>query len=316
MTTTYPTSLQDLDATRGTSSDKLSSPNHVTHHTTEDDTIEALQAKVGADGSAVTTSHDYKLSGVTGSDKAVSKTGTETLTNKTLTSPIITSPTLTVGSDATGDIYYNGGSGVLARLAKGTDNQILKMNGTSLNWEAETVVTAATDTTQGIGILATAAQITAGTASESSYPLFVTPDQLALSTPVFDGSGLTSTLKRTIASNNSKFSANTERAYTGASFSGVIKSFTINSYGVVRITVDIKNDTGTGTWELRDDRGTAVTTNNTASTTYVTQTADFYTYPGMVVSLYTKSTLGTVTVRNVQIMYDNTTFNTGAVITD
>lgn len=46
---------------------------------------------MGADSSAVTTSHDYKLSGVTGSDKAASLTGTETLTNKTLTSPVISS---------------------------------------------------------------------------------------------------------------------------------------------------------------------------------------------------------------------------------
>jgi len=61
MATTFPTSLQDLDATRGTSSNTLSSPSHVTHHTTEDDTIEALQAKVGVDNSAVTSSIDYKL---------------------------------------------------------------------------------------------------------------------------------------------------------------------------------------------------------------------------------------------------------------
>jgi hypothetical protein len=51
--------------------------------------INALGTKVGIDSSAVTTSHDFKLSGVTGTDKAVSKTGEETLTNKTLTSPII-----------------------------------------------------------------------------------------------------------------------------------------------------------------------------------------------------------------------------------
>ena len=51
------------------------------------DDINSLQDKVGIDNSAVTTTHDYKLSGVTGSDKAVSLTGEETLTNKTLTSP-------------------------------------------------------------------------------------------------------------------------------------------------------------------------------------------------------------------------------------
>lgn len=80
MATTFPTSLQDLDATRGAASDPLSAPNHVTHHTTEDDTIEALQAKVGIDSSAVTTSHDYKLSSVTGTAKAVVDTRTITTT--------------------------------------------------------------------------------------------------------------------------------------------------------------------------------------------------------------------------------------------
>jgi hypothetical protein len=53
--------------------------------------IAAGLVKVGKDSSAVTTSHDYKLSGVTGTDKAVSKTGTEVLTNKQLTTPIIPS---------------------------------------------------------------------------------------------------------------------------------------------------------------------------------------------------------------------------------
>ncbi len=60
--------------------------------------VNAIAAKVGIDGSAVTTSHDYKLSGVTGSDKAVSKTGTETLTNKTLTSPVLNAFTGTGGT--------------------------------------------------------------------------------------------------------------------------------------------------------------------------------------------------------------------------
>lgn len=55
--------------------------------------INNLEAKVGIDSSAVTTSHDYKLGEVTGSDKAVGKTATQTLTNKTLTSPVINSPT-------------------------------------------------------------------------------------------------------------------------------------------------------------------------------------------------------------------------------
>ena len=55
-------------------------------------TLSALQAKVGVDSSSVQTSHDYKLGEVTGSDKAVGKSATQTLTNKTLTSPVINTP--------------------------------------------------------------------------------------------------------------------------------------------------------------------------------------------------------------------------------
>ena len=84
MATTFPTSLQDLDATRGAAGQPLSNPNHITHHLTVDDTLEAVQAKVGIDGSAVTTSHDYKLAQVTGSDRAVGLSATQTLTNKTI----------------------------------------------------------------------------------------------------------------------------------------------------------------------------------------------------------------------------------------
>jgi hypothetical protein len=83
----YPTSIDTFANPTGT--DYLDDPSHSDQHAETNDAIEALEAKVGADSSAVTTSHDYKLSGVTGTDKAVSKTGTETLTNKTLTSPLL-----------------------------------------------------------------------------------------------------------------------------------------------------------------------------------------------------------------------------------
>ena len=58
--------------------------------------IEALETKVGVDSSAVTTSHDYKLSGVTGTDKAVSITGAETLTGKTLSTDCVIDTNVTV----------------------------------------------------------------------------------------------------------------------------------------------------------------------------------------------------------------------------
>jgi hypothetical protein len=53
--------------------------------------------------------------------------------------------TATAGFDALspmttqGDILYGGSSGTVTRLARGSDNQTLMMNGTSPNWETVTV---------------------------------------------------------------------------------------------------------------------------------------------------------------------------------
>jgi hypothetical protein len=55
----FPASLDSL--TNPTSSDSLNSPSHSAQHANSNDAIEALQAKVGADSSAVTTSLDYKV---------------------------------------------------------------------------------------------------------------------------------------------------------------------------------------------------------------------------------------------------------------
>lgn len=183
--TNFPSSLDDSTTIPAESANTKLSTNHVTAHQNIQDAIEAIEAKVGANSSAVTTSHDYKLSEVT--DKAVGKTATQTLTNKTLTSPVIN-----LGSDAEGDTYYRNSSGALTRLARGTDNYIYKMNGNVPNWEAETALSNASTTVAGITELATSAEISAGTATGGTgAALVVTPDALAASTPVFNGSGLT-----------------------------------------------------------------------------------------------------------------------------
>ena len=119
MATNFPSSLDSL--TNPTSTDKLDVVAHSSQHINANDAIEALEAKVGINGSAVTTSHDYKLSEVTSTDKAVGKPATQTLTNKTLTAPQIN-----MGSDATGDMYYRNGSAVTTRLPIGTTGQILE----------------------------------------------------------------------------------------------------------------------------------------------------------------------------------------------
>ena len=99
MSTQFPASLDTFVNPAAT--DKVSVVDHAGQHANENDAIAALETKVGVNGSAVTTTHDYKLSGVTGSDKAASKAGTETLTNKTLVSPT------TTGTDAGTETLQN-----------------------------------------------------------------------------------------------------------------------------------------------------------------------------------------------------------------
>lgn len=55
----FPTSLDTL--TNPTSTDTTAGVDHAAQHTNANDAIEALEAKVGVDNSAVTTSLDYKL---------------------------------------------------------------------------------------------------------------------------------------------------------------------------------------------------------------------------------------------------------------
>ena len=62
MATNFPTSLDSL--TNPTSTDSLTSPSHAGQHADANDAIEALQAKVGVNSSAVTSSLDYRVGAI------------------------------------------------------------------------------------------------------------------------------------------------------------------------------------------------------------------------------------------------------------
>lgn len=112
MATNFPTGLDTL--TNPTSTDEVATVDHAAQHANVNDAVEALEAKVGIDGSAVTTSHDYKLSDVTSTAKAVSTAGNQTIAgNKTFTGT-----TTTAGLEAgSGDINTTGDiSGTTATL--------------------------------------------------------------------------------------------------------------------------------------------------------------------------------------------------------
>lgn len=59
MATNYPSSLDNF--TNPTGSNTLASPSHASQHADINDAVEALEAKVGVNGSDIATSHTYKI---------------------------------------------------------------------------------------------------------------------------------------------------------------------------------------------------------------------------------------------------------------
>lgn len=102
-----------------------------------------------------------------GSDTVVGRATTDTLTNKTIASStdVIGSVTMGLGSDATGDIYYNNG-GVLTRLPKGSNGQALELVTGLPAWV--TVTGAGTVTTPGGGLVSSTTAACSQTAGQTT----------------------------------------------------------------------------------------------------------------------------------------------------
>lgn len=103
MATNFPASLDTL--TNPTSSDSLSSPSHSAQHANVNDAVEALQAKVGADSSAVATSLDYKVAQLEAIShgkilQVVSTTKTTTFTTASATKSAVTGFDVTITPSA------------------------------------------------------------------------------------------------------------------------------------------------------------------------------------------------------------------------
>ena len=105
------------------------------YHNDAANEIEAIEAKVGVTSSAVTTSHDYKLSGVTTGNKAVSNAGNETIAGiKTFSSsPIV--PTPTTDYQASTKLYADG-----IKTALKANEIIIMAAGFNINGSSATLV--------------------------------------------------------------------------------------------------------------------------------------------------------------------------------
>ena len=246
MSITYPTTLDTFS--NPTSTDLLENASagldHDAQHSNANDAIEALEAKVGVNGSAVTTSHDYKLSGVTGTDKAVSKTGTETLTNKTLTSPVIN-----VTSDATGDMYYRNSGGSFTRLPVGASGTIISSTGTIPEWIANPGASDASTTVKGVVELATYAELIARTATGGTGAKLVPTPDILPSVKIYDyqadavgtdSYAITCSPAPTAYTTGMRFTFLAATANTGAC------SLNVNALGAKTIKKNVSSDLSTG----------------------------------------------------------------------
>lgn len=96
----------------------------------------------GSAGSATTLAAPTTGTGTmtlqAGTDTLVARATTDTFTNKTLTSSanVLGGVTMTLGSDATGDIYYRAAGGALTRLANGGVNKVLHGSGSVPSYSA------------------------------------------------------------------------------------------------------------------------------------------------------------------------------------
>jgi len=242
----YPTSLDNFPNPQSTDLLDNSSPtlDHWTQHANINDAVEALEAKVGVDGSAVTTSFDYKLNEITGSDKAVGKTATQTLTNKTLTSPKVN-----VGSDATADMYYRGADGTLTRIPIGTNTQILMSDGSTPSFQNNPAGSDASTTVKGVVELATLAETLSKTSTGGTgAKLVVTPDNMnstltydyAVDSVGSDAYAITLTPAPTAYVAGQKFTFKAGTANTGAC------TLNVNSLGAKTIKKQYNQDLNTG----------------------------------------------------------------------
>lgn len=310
---TFPTAIQTGTDPIGT--DEMFTFDHAGLENFQNDSILALKNKVGVDGSAVNTSHDYKLSGVATGDKAVSKTGTETLTNKTLTSPTINTPSISGGTISSSSISGGTISGI---TLSGTNT----LGGTNTFSGTNTFTGATTFNTSlptsSVTPTNSSDLITKAYADANSLPSQTSNSGKFLTTNGSSSSWDFIIVKAT-ASDTLQLSADTERFVASGATYAKKKEIQVFFPGKCRVKFDIKMHPSE--WSAYGKiyiNGNAVGTEQlTTSTSYATFSEDFYLSAGDRVQLYEKDTNGYgAYIKNFRIYFDKSSSTDGTVITD
>lgn len=128
------------------------------------------------------------------SDTILTLTGTQSPTNKTIgAGNTLGGVTMGLGSDATGDVYFNNG-GVLTRLPKGSNGQALELVSGLPAWATLSGTGTVQQVTCGVGLTCSTNPITTtGTVSLNSHVLLNTVTASGSTTTLSDTTSLTST---------------------------------------------------------------------------------------------------------------------------
>ena len=103
-----------------------------------------LTSTIVATNTTAATHYPVFVNSATGNEEMRTDTGltynpsTGALTTSGITAALTGTFGVNLGSDAEGDIYYRNASGNFVRLARGSDDHVLTMNGNVPNWESST----------------------------------------------------------------------------------------------------------------------------------------------------------------------------------